>query len=70
VHGHLSQALSVGAVVSMNLWTSPAFVDAEANVELGSGPRVALALGVDGGVHVGVAGKYAGWSACVVVASR
>jgi hypothetical protein len=58
VHGHWSQAPSVGAVVSMNLWTSPAFVDAEANVELGSGPRVALALGVDGAIHVGYADKY------------
>jgi hypothetical protein len=54
----------------MNLWTSPAFVDAEANVELGSGPRVALALGVDGAVHVGFAGKYVGWGACVVVVCR
>jgi hypothetical protein len=55
VHGDWSQAPSVGAVVSMNLWTSPAFADAEANVDLGTGPRVALAVGLDGAIHVGYA---------------
>ena len=63
VHGDRSQAPSLGSVVSVNLWTSPAFAEAEANVELGDGPRVALGLGVDGAIHVGVSGSRCGWGA-------
>lgn len=51
--GDLSQAPSLGAVVSLNLWTSPRFAFLSHNDGMGDGPRVALELGVDGSVHVG-----------------
>jgi hypothetical protein len=63
VHGGWSQAPSLGSVVSLNLWTSPAFAFAEANVGLGDGPRVAVGLGVDGSIHVGFPCSWRGGGA-------